>query len=106
MQKLKVRINVSVKIFIKHTYISQLVKLFILLFIPGVPVEFPLPERNACESGLSCPLAANQVYLYKATLPILGAYPDIEVIVEWALNDATSGGNNIFCFEIPIKVVG
>ncbi len=74
--------------------------------VAGVPVEFPLPQKNACESGsLSCPLAAKHTYLYEATLPILQVYPTISVIVEWQLNDAQSAGNEIFCFEIPIKVV-
>merc|ERR1712002_222814 len=74
--------------------------------VAGVPVEFPLPQKNACESGsLSCPLQAKHGYLYTATLPILHAYPAISVIVEWALNDAQLGGNTIFCFEIPIRVV-
>ena len=76
--------------------------------VAGVPVEFPLPQKDACEggkSGINCPIKSGGNYTYVASLPILKAYPPISVIVEWSLNDAKSGGNIIFCFLTPITVI-
>ena len=74
--------------------------------LAGVPVEFPLPQKDACKSGVACPVEKGASYVYVATLPILKAYPAVSVVVEWALNDAQKGGGNeIWCFETPVTVI-
>ena len=75
--------------------------------VAGVPVPYAIPNPNGCvNSGLLCPLRAGQTYKYSATLPILSIYPDIKVVVKWELADTKGGGEDLFCFETLIQVVG
>uniref|UniRef100_H2YI48 NPC intracellular cholesterol transporter 2 n=1 Tax=Ciona savignyi TaxID=51511 RepID=H2YI48_CIOSA len=74
--------------------------------LDGVSVPFPLPQPDGCMSNLKCPLKSNQTYVYSATLPVLSLYPDVKLVVKWELQDAKSGGNDLFCFETPISVTG
>lgn len=46
--------------------------------IAGVDVPFPLDDPNACvNSGLQCPLVANENYTYTAALPVKRIYPSV-----------------------------
>uniref|UniRef100_F6TKD8 NPC intracellular cholesterol transporter 2 n=1 Tax=Ciona intestinalis TaxID=7719 RepID=F6TKD8_CIOIN len=77
--------------------------------LDGIAVPFPLPNPDACmdpNSQIKCPLKNNQTYLYSATLPVSKEYPDVKVVVKWELQDAKTNGNDLFCFETPIVVVG
>jgi len=56
--------------------------------IAHIPTEFPLPNRNGChDSNLNCPLEAGKEYTYIQAVPILASYPNINVLVRWALDD-------------------
>jgi len=75
--------------------------------IAKIPIPFPLPEPDACNtagSGLTCPLKAATQYKYTSTIPVLKEYPSLQVTVEWELKD--KDGNDVFCAKMPIKIVG
>ncbi|KAK2567334.1 NPC intracellular cholesterol transporter 2 [Acropora cervicornis] len=73
--------------------------------IEGVPVPFPIPQPNGCEDhGLDCPLQPNKEYTFKATLPVKSFYPEIKLVVKWKLLDQNA--NSVFCFELPVQIVG
>lgn len=97
--------------------------------ILGIPIEFPLPNPDACkDSGLTCPLEKDKNYEYLTTLPILSSYPkvqeysislfssykfeqdflflfiskQIKVLVRWELQD--EHGEDIVCLEVPARI--
>ena len=72
--------------------------------IGGVPVPFPLPQADACKLGVTCPMAAGTEYVEAVVLYIESAWPDIQVIGEWKINDPS--GTTVGCFEVPLKLSG
>ncbi len=68
----------------------------------GIEMPFPLPQPNACESGVECPLTKSKKYEYVATLPVLKSYPKVKVGVKWELKDEQ--GVDVVCVEIPAKI--
>lgn len=49
--------------------------------ILGIPIEFPLPNPDACKNcGLTCPLEKGKNYEYLTTLPILSSYPKVIIL--------------------------
>uniref|UniRef100_A0A1I8PDR9 MD-2-related lipid-recognition domain-containing protein n=1 Tax=Stomoxys calcitrans TaxID=35570 RepID=A0A1I8PDR9_STOCA len=71
--------------------------------VMGVEMPFHLQNPDACvDSGLKCPLEKGETYEYLASLPVLKAYPKVNVMVKWELQDQT--GEDIVCVEIPAKI--
>ncbi|XP_049310918.1 NPC intracellular cholesterol transporter 2 homolog a [Bactrocera dorsalis] len=71
--------------------------------VMGVEMPFHLQNPDACvDSGLKCPLEKGETYEYKATLPVLKAYPKVNVLVKWELQDQNS--EDIICVQIPAKI--
>ncbi|XP_054087450.1 NPC intracellular cholesterol transporter 2 homolog a [Zeugodacus cucurbitae] len=69
----------------------------------GVEMPFHLQNPDACvDSGLKCPLEKGETYEYKATLPVLKAYPKVNVLVKWELQDQNN--EDIICVQIPAKI--
>uniref|UniRef100_A0A4Q8K1F4 U35-Deinotoxin-Dsu1a_1 n=1 Tax=Deinopis subrufa TaxID=1905329 RepID=A0A4Q8K1F4_DEISU len=71
--------------------------------ISNVPIPFPLPQPDACKSGVSCPLKNGQSYTYNNSLNVRNSYPPVSVTVRWQLKDSDS--NDVVCIEIPSKIV-
>lgn len=71
--------------------------------IAHVPVPFHLPNDNACELGISCPIKSGDSLSESVTLPILNQYPKIGLIVKWvALDDSK---DKMICFEFPVMIM-
>ncbi|XP_055914826.1 NPC intracellular cholesterol transporter 2 homolog a [Eupeodes corollae] len=71
--------------------------------IMGVEMPFHLENPDACvNSGLACPLIKDNSYSYRATLPVLKAYPKVTVEVKWELKDQNN--EDIICVLIPAKI--
>lgn len=76
----------------------------------GVPFPFIGVDGNSvCDkifdptgAKVSCPLKAGQEYVYKDAFKVLEVYPKIKVWVHWALVD--QNGNDLLCFEVPVKI--
>ena len=48
--------------------------------VAGIPVPFPLPNSDACKnSGLTCPMPANQKQTYQNELPVKSEYPSVSI---------------------------
>ncbi|KAJ0041608.1 hypothetical protein NL108_012563, partial [Boleophthalmus pectinirostris] len=43
--------------------------------IAGVPVPFPIPVSDGCQSGINCPIEMQKFYNYVTTLPVKTEYP-------------------------------
>lgn len=70
--------------------------------IAGVPIPFPIPVSDGCQSGIICPIKKQSSYHYVATLPVKSEYPCIRVTVEWELKD--EGNDDMFCIKFPVKI--
>lgn len=70
--------------------------------IASVPMPFPLPQPDACKSGVSCPLKNGQSYTYSNSLNIRSAYPAIPVTVKWELQDENN--KDVVCVTIPARL--
>ncbi|XP_054712583.1 NPC intracellular cholesterol transporter 2 homolog a-like [Uloborus diversus] len=70
--------------------------------IANVPMPFPLPEPDACKTGVTCPVTKGSTYIYKNNLAIRQIYPALEVTVRWELKD--DSGADMVCVEIPCRL--
>lgn len=70
--------------------------------IKSVPIPFPLPQSNACKSGVTCPVTNGKDYTYENNLNIRNSYPAIGVTVRWELRDENN--NDMVCVEIPCEI--
>nr|QJI08243.1 Niemann Pick type C [Histia rhodope] len=99
------RRNTNATISIEFTPTQELkaVEAVVHGILMNLPVPFPLPQPDACkDSGLTCPLAANQKVKYVTSLPILKSYPQITVDVKWEL--LTDDDEEVLCVIIPAKI--
>jgi len=75
--------------------------------LDGNSVLYPIDNPDGCKnSGIECPIKMGSTYTYTSSLKILNEFPDIKVLVKWELADTKSGGQDLFCFETLIQVVG
>lgn len=81
--------------------------------ILGVPFPFiGVDGTSACNNVFetdgttkaSCPLKAGTEYIYKNSFPVLELYPNVDVIVHWALHDEDAK-RDAACFQVPSKIV-
>ncbi|XP_062512148.1 ecdysteroid-regulated 16 kDa protein-like [Corticium candelabrum] len=71
---------------------------------PFPPEHFPLQNPNCCEdSGLQCPLKANQTVIYHSTIGVPSGLPEVTVLVTWKLV-IPKAKTLIACFETEVKV--
>ncbi|XP_029191174.2 NPC intracellular cholesterol transporter 2-like [Acropora muricata] len=102
--QLKKGLNESIEVIFKPTEVVTSAKVVVHGIIV-IPVPFPIPQPNGCkEHGLECPLKPNKEYTFKAMLPIKKAYPDLKLQVKCELLD--QNGIPIFCFKLPVQIVG
>jgi hypothetical protein len=49
----------------------------------GLPVNYSLPQSNACKSLLdrTCPLKKDEKVTYVLKMPILSVYPPVSIII-------------------------
>ncbi|XP_029191176.2 NPC intracellular cholesterol transporter 2-like [Acropora millepora] len=103
--QLKKGVNESIEVIFKPVEVVTSSKVVVHGIIEGVPVPFPISQPDGCvDHGLDCPLQPNKEYTFKATLPVKSAYPDMRLVVKWQLLDQNA--NSIFCFELPVQIVG
>jgi len=70
--------------------------------IHSVPMPFPIPNPDACKSGVTCPMKNGETYTYTNNLNIRNSYPAISVTVRWELQDDQT--KNTVCVEIPAVI--
>ncbi|GFN98954.1 epididymal secretory protein e1 [Plakobranchus ocellatus] len=68
--------------------------------IAGVPVPFPLKDKNACHN-MKCPIQIGDKVVYKNGVPVLKSYPTIEVLVKYEI---VSAGQDVICFTVPVQI--
>ena len=76
----------------------------IIGIIDGVELPFNGCPRDACEnlSIGDCAVEEGEELVYDMAIPILAAYPTIELEGKWMLKD--DSGENFFCLLIPMKI--
>ena len=70
--------------------------------IKSVPIPFPLPQSDACKSGVTCPVENGKSYTYSNNLNIRRSYPPLGVTVRWELKDQNN--DDMVCVEIPCEI--
>ncbi|PNF29459.1 Epididymal secretory protein E1 [Cryptotermes secundus] len=77
---------------------------YVQAIISGLPVNYSLPQTNACKSLLdrTCPLTKDEKVTYVLKMPILSVYPPIPLTVKLALID--NSNHIVTCFKIAGKV--
>ena len=70
--------------------------------IASVPIPFPIPQSDACKSGVSCPIKSGENYTYSNKFSVRRSYPPVSVSVRYELQDDNS--SDVVCVEIPCKI--
>ncbi|XP_050049261.1 NPC intracellular cholesterol transporter 2-like [Dermacentor andersoni] len=70
--------------------------------IHEVPLPFPLPQPDACQSGVACPIKPQGSYTYRGSFPVKSSYPSISLNIRWELVD--DHGNDLVCQLIPVSI--
>ncbi|XP_076657111.1 NPC intracellular cholesterol transporter 2 homolog a [Halictus rubicundus] len=73
--------------------------------IMEIPIAFPLPNADACEtssSGIKCPVAKDTECHYSNSLPVLKSYPKISLVIKFELKDEKN--EDILCLLIPARI--
>ena len=52
---------------------------------------------------MTCPLMAQNQYVYKNVLFVEHAYPKISLVVKWILRD--NQNQNLVCLLVPVKII-
>jgi hypothetical protein len=89
-----------------------MLKPFLQAIVLGLPVEYTLPQTNACKSlpEKMCPLAEDEQVTYVLKMPVLSVYPPVstvllnyyETLQKSLINLHASNGN----YRISIRYVG
>merc|ERR1711862_636006 len=71
---------------------------------PGIELPFNGCPLDACEhlSTGDCSVEVGEELVYEMEIPILAAYPTIEIEGKWMLKD--DSGENFMCFRVPMKI--
>ena len=71
---------------------------------PGIELPFNGCPLDACEhlSTGDCSVEVGEEIVYEMEIPILSAYPTIEIEGKWMLKD--DAGENFMCFRVPMKI--
>lgn len=67
-----------------------------------VPIPFYIDPDACTHWSCKCPLLSDVSNLIRISLPILSAYPALDVTTRVMLQD--SNKKNVFCFEFPAKI--
>uniref|UniRef100_L7MA53 Putative ml domain protein n=1 Tax=Rhipicephalus pulchellus TaxID=72859 RepID=L7MA53_RHIPC len=99
---LKKGTQANVTIVFKSNVASNGVKVEVHGLIHKVPLPFPLPQSDACKSGVACPIKAGATYTYRGSFPVRPSYPSLSLDVKWELVD--DNGSDLVCQLIPIQI--
>nr|XP_033332872.1 NPC intracellular cholesterol transporter 2 homolog a-like isoform X1 [Megalopta genalis] len=99
--------NTNASIEVDFTIEADVSKIYAVVhgIIMDVPIAFPLPNADACEtptSGITCPVTKDTACHYRNTLPVLSSYPKLSLTVKWELKN--ENGEDILCMLIPVKI--
>lgn len=71
----------------------------------SIPYDLPAEQQNACDhlTDTRCPLDEGEDATYVLTMPVLKAYPSIDIQIQLEL--LADGDESQFCFKLDCKVV-
>ncbi|KAH9362715.1 NPC intracellular cholesterol transporter 2-like [Haemaphysalis longicornis] len=99
---LKKGTEAKVSILFSSKVASKGVKVKAFGVIHEVPIPFPLPQKDACQCGVTCPIQENGNYTYHSSFPIKAEYPSLSLDVKWELID--DDGKNLVCQLVPVEI--
>ncbi|CAF0905105.1 unnamed protein product [Adineta ricciae] len=72
--------------------------------IGGIPVPFPIPDSNACNLGVKCPVAQSDVNVGSFSVPVLQSYPSLSLYVKIEVI-ADDQKQDYVCLQFPATIV-
>ena len=74
------------------------------IILGGIELPFNGCHLNACDnlSQGDCSVQEGEELVYEMEIPILDAYPSIEIEGKWMLKD--DSGEDFMCFSLPMKI--
>jgi hypothetical protein len=99
---LKAGANATIKIDFTSKVASPTLKAVVHGIVGSIPIPFHIPQGNACNSGVQCPIEPSTSYNYVAQIPVLKTYPRLSVKVKWELVDKQN--KDVACVIIPAKI--
>ncbi|XP_031346161.1 NPC intracellular cholesterol transporter 2-like [Photinus pyralis] len=89
-----------------HTYALKAKAIATTSIIP-FPVDYPLPQPNACKAltNTHCPLEINEPAQYKLEMPISDKFPSLDFLLRIYLEANDEKDNIATCFEVLCKTV-
>ena len=72
--------------------------------IGGIPVPFPIPDSNACNLGVRCPVAQSDVNVGSFSVPVLQSYPSLSLYVKIEVI-ADDKKQDFVCLQFPATIV-
>ncbi|CAN7991117.1 unnamed protein product, partial [Ixodes hexagonus] len=67
-----------------------------------IPIPFQVPQPDACQSGVTCPVQPGGTYVYQGSFPVKEEYPSLSLNIKWELLDA--GDRFLVCVLIPVRI--
>ncbi|CAH1371167.1 unnamed protein product [Tenebrio molitor] len=99
---LKKKTNVTIEIVFTNVD-SKTVTPEIHGIIGAASIPFPVPNPDGCkDSGITCPVSADQINKYTASFYVEPSYPNIAATVKLELKD--DSGKDFFCKLIRGKI--
>ena len=91
------------KKYLYHTNSKYCLKI-VGIIPPNIELPFNGCHINACDnlSTGDCAIQEGEELVYEMEIPILDAYPSIEIEGKWMLKD--DSGEDFMCFSLPMKI--
>ncbi|XP_057663606.1 NPC intracellular cholesterol transporter 2-like [Diorhabda carinulata] len=95
--------NATLTATFKSNVTSNTLKAVVYGKLSFIKSKFPLPDPNACDLGVNCPLGPGQTNTYIVSIYVKENYPTLSVDIELHLRD--DSGRDVICALIPAAVV-
>ncbi|XP_028136232.1 NPC intracellular cholesterol transporter 2 homolog a [Diabrotica virgifera virgifera] len=95
--------NASMVATFKSNTNSKTLKTLVIGKLGLLKQKFNLPNPNACEMGVTCPISSGDTYTYTVSMPVKKNYPRVTVDIELHLIDEND--KDVICALIPAKIV-
>ncbi|XP_072388690.1 NPC intracellular cholesterol transporter 2 homolog a-like [Diabrotica undecimpunctata] len=100
---LKKGTNASMVATFKSNTNSKTLKTVVIGKVGLIKSKFNLPNPNACDLGVTCPINSGDTYTYTVGLVVKKNYPRVTVDIELHLKDEND--KDVICALIPAKIV-
>ncbi|OXA38930.1 NPC intracellular cholesterol transporter 2 [Folsomia candida] len=97
--------NYSIEIDFENNRGTEILTAEVYGIILGIPVPWPGLDRDGCNHMIigGCPMHVGDYVTYGMAMPVDTLLPPVEATLRWLIKG--DDGREIFCFEIPVRLV-